>query len=165
MVYAKRSFIKHPEKEVLVIRTERIWEDAANLNLALAESLVPGGSAYNVTILHNRNETGTNTTFENVEGHRRSWNSEKYAVKSGLSKEGREFLCCFLSDENQIFEDIVLRAGNIDEREKEEYLGQLYNDCRITLSDREKYRRGLYLEACSDQVYCNLYQRSSLLYG
>merc|ERR1712176_281068 len=43
--YAKHSFMRHPEKEVLVIRTERMWEDAANLNMALADSLIAGGSA------------------------------------------------------------------------------------------------------------------------
>jgi cytidylate kinase len=60
-------------------------------------------------------------------------------VKSGLSKEGTGILWCHFSKDNQAFEDIVRRAVNMEDEEKERYLDQLYHDCGINKSDIEIY--------------------------
>jgi hypothetical protein len=137
--YARESTIKYPDKEVLIVRTEHLWDDIDSLNLALAETLVKYGAVYNATILHDRNKTASKLTFSNLTEHIASHGSEGYKVKSGLSKEGKEILCCHLSEDNQVFEDIVRFAVNIGDDEKESYLNLLYDDCGISKSERKIY--------------------------
>jgi hypothetical protein len=137
--YARETIRKYPDKEVLIVRTEHLWDDIDSLNMALAETLVKYGAVYNATLLHDRNKTASKSTFSHLKNHTHSFGSEGYKVKSGLSKEGKEILCCHLSEDNQVFEDIVRGAVNIGEEEKESYLNLLYDDCGISKSEREKY--------------------------
>ena len=139
--YASLTFLKYPEKEVLVIRTENLWGDIEDLNLQLADALVKHQVVYNATVLHRREETASALTFRNITGLSITHGSERYVVTSDLSQEGKESLCCILSDENQIFENIVRRATNFDKLEKEKYLDGLYSDCGVTKLDREKYHQ------------------------
>lgn len=139
--YADVTVSSFPDKEVLVVRTEHLWDDIERLNMALADSLVEYGIVYNQTILHNWEETGSKSTFKNISGHAFSHGSENYTVKSGLSKLGKETLCCHMSEDNKIFEDIVRGAVNFDEKEKEKYLNLFYDDCGICKADRDEYSR------------------------
>jgi hypothetical protein len=137
---------------VIAIRTESLWDDVDRLNMALVETLVMYGAVYNATLLHNRQETASRLTFNDLKNHTRSHGSEGYKVKSGLSKEGKEILCCHLSEDNQVFEDIVRRAVNMEDEEKERYLDQLYNDCGISKSEREKYNHQVVGTERGDEV-------------
>ena len=79
-------------------------------------------------------------TFEKAMGHKYSHGSETYTVTSGLSKEGKEIICCHLSEDNQIFEDQVRKSVNLNKSEKEGYLNVLYADCGIKRNDDELSR-------------------------
>jgi hypothetical protein len=139
--YASESIRANPEKEVLVIRTENLWRDVTELNMDLANTLVEYGAIYNDTVLHNRKQTASEFTFSNLTNHTVSHGSEAYAVSAGLTKKGREVLCCHLSVENQVFEDVVRAAVNINDAEKEEYLGKFYSECGVSNSEQKQYRK------------------------
>lgn len=96
---------------------------------------------YNSTVLHNWKETASGFAFSNLTNHTETHGSETYKVKSGLSDEGRATLCCHMSTENEVFEDIVRGAINLGNAEKEEYLSALYSDCNVSQSDLKKYRK------------------------
>ena len=140
--YANPTFIRHPEKEIFVVRTENLWNDIDELNTALAGTLVKYGEVYNATILENKDLTATSLAFKNVTGYAMTHGSGEYKVKSGLSKKGKEIICCHLSEENQIFEDLVRRAANLDSLEKNRYLDGLYSDCGITEANQREFEQG-----------------------
>ncbi len=140
--YEDVSTKMNPKKEVLVIRTEHLWDDLEVLNLALTNALVKHGAVYNAT----QNETASSSlppsssisSLAEIRGHAFTHGSEKKNVTSGLSREGRQIVCCYLSEDNQIFEGIVRDALNLDEMEKRTYLDGLYGDCGITEDEREQ---------------------------
>mmetsp|Transcript_25422 Transcript_25422/g.37845 ORF Transcript_25422/g.37845 Transcript_25422/m.37845 type:complete len:411 (-) Transcript_25422:87-1319(-) len=108
--YHYETIHAYPEKEVMVVRTEHLWDDIARLNVAL------GGNKSDIS--------------EEMKRHTATYESEKRPVHSGLSMEGKAILCCYLSGENEIYEDILRRAINLNEDEKRAYLlGGLYADC------------------------------------
>jgi hypothetical protein len=117
--YASETIRKYPDREVLVVRTENLWDEIDRLNQALSESLVKYGVVYNATVLHDHTLTASQLTFINMKNHTHSHGSEVFKVKSGLSKEGTEILCCHLSKDIQAFED----------------------ECGISKSDKEKYNK------------------------
>ncbi len=139
--YTDFTSTKYPEKEVLVIRTEHLWDDAEELNLALTDSLVKDGAVYKMT--HTDPESSSTSTstsaFGKKKGHVFDHNSGKRPVRSGLSQEGKKIVCCHLSTENHLFEGLVRRAANLDEMEKEIYLDDLYNDCGISKLERKEW--------------------------
>lgn len=107
--YYQLSTQQFPDREILVIRTEELWKDVKGLNLAL---------------------NGTDKEMVN-EGHVHSHNSEKFKVRGNLTNEGKAAICCFLSDENKIYQDLLMRAANLHDLEKRQYLHRLYSDCGI----------------------------------
>jgi len=122
--YASHTFKKYDDKEILVIRTEHLWRDTNELNRLLL-----------------LDTDGSDATTEEEflpEGLVRSYGSEQYPVKSGLSKLGKVVFCCFLIDEIQIFRDLTWQAANLDDLEKQKYLDGLYDDCGVPTEARIK---------------------------
>ena len=115
--YAEITSTKHPEKEIFVIRTEKLWDDVRELNVALG---------------------GNENDFYNVTGHKYDHGSQTtFQVKTGLSSsENKAVVCCFLYKENEIYEDLLKRSVNILHSEKARFLDLLYSDCGL---DRELY--------------------------
>ena len=96
-------------QEVLVLRTERLWEDAAALDRLL------GG-------------TGAFDTAQKV-----THGSEHYRDHtSALSPRGYERLCCLLGEEMDAFEVIVRRAANLNASEKEATVRDVEDRCGIS---------------------------------
>ena len=109
--FANLTIQKYPSKEIFVVRTEALWEDMADLEVALG---------------------GSHEQFENVKNIKEDYGSSKYSSKSRLTARGKQVLCCFLFRENEIFVELVQRAANLAESEKAQYIDRLYDDCGIT---------------------------------
>jgi hypothetical protein len=67
--YASETIRKYPDREVLVVRTENLWDEIDHLNLALAETLVKYGDVYNATVLNDHTLTASRLTFSNLKKH------------------------------------------------------------------------------------------------
>jgi hypothetical protein len=92
--YASQSALLYPEKPVFVIRTEKLWEDAKDLDISL----------------------GGNGTFGQIEGSKKTHGSQKFTTprESRLLVEDIKTLCCALIDEMDIYRVLlVLRAVNL----------------------------------------------------
>ena len=155
--YAAATIRPFPHKEIFVVRTEELWTDVANVDHFLSVSSWSGnhshsygdsssGSGSNnnaqvvVAAAASRNTTSNTTTTTSTSAsiqknamvnYRYSHGSESYKVRPNLTAQGKATLCCFLSDENQIYEDLMRRAINLSWEEKNKYVNMLYNDCRI----------------------------------
>lgn len=98
--YVNITIDQFPEKDVLVVRTESLWDDLKNLDIQL------GGYGY----------------FGQREGYKDSHGSEKYKQKTdtdSLSTGEYSLLCCALQDELDIYRDLLQRAANLNDEEKE----------------------------------------------
>jgi hypothetical protein len=104
--YYEYTLSHYPKKEVFVIRTEHLWDDMSRLDRLL------GGSGQ----------------FDQS-GHKFDHGSEKFAIKSKLSPDEKKIFCQILSPEIAIYKDLILRASNLEEWEKDESLNQLKEDC------------------------------------
>ena len=156
--YAAATIQPFPHKEILVVRTEELWNDVANLDHLLSVSSWSGNQSHSygdssnsssgrknsvqaviataASRNTNSNTTTTTSTSASIQknamaNYRHSHGSESYKVKSDLTAQGKAVLCCFLSNENQIYEDLMRRAINLSWEEKNKYVNMLYNDCRI----------------------------------
>ncbi len=109
--YGRHTFLKYPEIPVLVARTETLWEDMMQIDQFL------GGN-------------GILPSSGSVHTH----GSEKYSISSGLSKQGKKILCCFLATELAIYETLLRRAINLSPIEKEATANRVYDDCGVTNS-------------------------------
>lgn len=108
--YTRVSTHVWPLFEIFVIRTEKLWHDTENLNHALG---------------------GKEREFHHWHNYSFTHGSEGYVSKSSLTKDGKVAICCSLSEENRIYEDLMRRSVNLREDEKIGSLVKLYNDCGI----------------------------------
>ena len=122
--YADATVGQFPEMEVFGLRTEKLWIDATNLNRML---LSVGANHSSSSSRSSSSSSPTTTIHTHIQTH----GSEHYKVKSKLTTEGKRTFCCFLSDENQIYEDLMRRTGNLSDKVKLESLNALYDDCGI----------------------------------
>lgn len=107
--YYKLTAEKHPNKEILVARTEHLWEDLKGLDQAL------GGTG----------------NFQH-EGIRHTHGSESYTIRgSDLDEQSTHALCCALHKENQYYQDLLTRAANLDQESKDQTMQVLYQQCGI----------------------------------
>jgi hypothetical protein len=108
--YKQLTIDKRPEVPILVVRTEYLWKDATNIEVAL------GGNASNFLNSH----------------HTMSYGSERYAVKAKLETDlQRKAVCCAIYDDLQAYQDIMLSALNLDKHEKREMMELVYRDCSV----------------------------------
>ena len=95
--YVGRTLAKYPDKDVLVVRTESMWDDLKDLDLKL------GG--YGI--------------FGQREGYKDSHGSETYKQeKDSLSGEEYSLLCCALQEDMDVYRQLIMRAVNLDEEDK-----------------------------------------------
>jgi len=105
--YVNRTLEKFPNKDVLVVRTESMWDDLKDLDLKL------GG--YGI--------------FGEREGYKDSHGSENYKAKDTLSAEEYGVLCCAFQDEMEIYRQLLERAVNLDEVAKESTITSTAQRC------------------------------------
>lgn len=113
--YHQRTLKMYPGRPVFVLRTDHLWEDLANVDTLL------GGSGDFVQ-----------------KGEAQTWGSERFHVHQGLSSNGTQILCCFLANELEIYEKILLSAVNLSPLEKETTLTKLYDHCGLEERERVK---------------------------
>jgi hypothetical protein len=96
--YTNKTTAQYPLKEILVVRTEYMWQDLENLDRLL------GGAG----------------TFGNFTGSSVTHGSEKQIDRRSISESGAKLFCCGLQDELRVFRDLMNRATNLDEESKKE---------------------------------------------
>ncbi|KAL7479235.1 hypothetical protein ACHAW6_004976 [Cyclotella cf. meneghiniana] len=115
--YKKLTLEKRPDAAVLVIRTEYLWEDATEIEVALG---------------------GHEGRFSDSAKKSVSHGSEKYQVTAKLeSGRQKRAVCCAIYDDLQAYQDIILQAMNLREEEKEEMMQLVWNDCGVKAADYE----------------------------
>jgi hypothetical protein len=121
-----------------VVRTEYLWQDAANIEIALG---------------------GNSSNFINSD-HAMSHGSEKYAVTAKLETDlQRRALCCAMYVDLQAYQDIIMSALNLDLIEKEEMMSLVYKDCGVhvdnlasnALTDAS-FWKGWFTSSCSHVI-------------
>jgi hypothetical protein len=99
---------EHPERTMAVIRTEFLWEDMAQLDIAVG---------------------GTGKDFLR-EGYAVEHVSHKKR-KSDLSPTNTKYLCCILHFDMDAYQTMILKAANLDATQKRETLESLLSHCDI----------------------------------
>jgi len=110
--YYRRTFLKYPEKDVVVVRTEHLFDDLQNIEYLLGGTALVQGS---------------------VTGHEsRDWGSTKY-VSSGKITDPKDLqvLCCAIESEARIYIELLERASNLSEDEKKESLEAFEDRCNV----------------------------------
>ena len=115
--YKEVTMDKRPDVPVLVIRTEKLWQDATQLELAL------GGdpnrfSAANQTMSHG---------------------SEGYEVTAKLSTAvEKQAICCAIYNDVQAYQSIIMAALNLNDDEKLDMMRLVWKDCGVDVNDGEE---------------------------
>jgi hypothetical protein len=94
--YTQKTIGLFPTKEVLVVRTESLWQDLGDLDRLL----------------------GGDGAFGDLHGSSVTHGSENHKNRRSISESGAKLLCCALQDELNIFRDLMHRATNLDEKTK-----------------------------------------------
>jgi hypothetical protein len=117
--YKKLTIDERPDVPILVVRTENLWQDATAIEVAL------GGNASN---------------FINAQ-HTMSHGSERYAVTAKLETTmQKQAICCAIHEDLQAYQDIVLGALNLNDREKEEMMNLVREDCHV---NADEFQQGI----------------------
>ncbi|KAG7372019.1 sulfotransferase family protein [Nitzschia inconspicua] len=106
--YKNMTFGQYPNKEIMVVRTENLWDDIGGVDRLLG---------------------GNGTLSQTMAGHHFDHGSSDYVVKSKLTTEGRRIFCDALQQEIDVYSELVERAVNLEEWEKRETLEKLQIDC------------------------------------
>jgi hypothetical protein len=107
MYYAESTIDAFPDKEVMVVRTEHLWEDLQGI-----ESILGGGNI-------------------NKRDYKDQTHGSEQAIKGSLSKDGARALCCSLPDEIRIFIKVLHLASNLDDSKKKQAMDHLYDRCTV----------------------------------
>ena len=113
--YAREALGKRSGRPVGVIRTEHLGDDVRRLDAALGGD----GMVGNATARHTHGSDAWTGAF---------------AYDNALSPAGRTTLCCLLRDELAAYQDLVLRAFNLDEEQKRDTVTRVLEHCRIKTS-------------------------------
>ena len=105
--YKNLTLDQFPNREVMVVRTESLWQDISRLDVFL------GGTGQFLTSGH-RFDHGRAT---------------QYRVKSRLTPQGKQYFCKALQDEIAIYRMLIERAVNLNATEKRQSIGAVQADC------------------------------------
>eukprot|EP00533_Pseudo-nitzschia_delicatissima_P010217 CAMPEP_0116079070 /NCGR_PEP_ID=MMETSP0327-20121206/947_1 /TAXON_ID=44447 /ORGANISM="Pseudo-nitzschia delicatissima, Strain B596" /LENGTH=605 /DNA_ID=CAMNT_0003569673 /DNA_START=72 /DNA_END=1886 /DNA_ORIENTATION=- len=112
--YYRRAFLKYPQKDIVAIRTEHMWEDLQNLEYKLGGSaLVQGNATGHKTVTHGSSKFGA---------------SEKLKDAKGI-----QVICCAISSESLIYIELLVRAVNLSREQKKESLTAFGERCNLEL--------------------------------
>lgn len=107
--YYQLSMAYYPERPVLVIRTEHLWNDLLKIDQML------GGSGH----------------LDHV-GSVYTHGSQSHVVSQGLSTRGKQIVCCYLAREMHVYETLLRRAVNLIASEIHETIAEVYDQCGMT---------------------------------
>ena len=112
--YYRRTFLKYPDKDIVTIRTDHMWEDLQNLEYKLGgTALVKGEATGHASVTH-----GSSTYVT----------SEKITDPKGL-----QTICCVISSEAKIYVELLERAINLSDEQKKESITAFQKRCNLDL--------------------------------
>eukprot|EP00581_Thalassiosira_minuscula_P003550 CAMPEP_0183747336 /NCGR_PEP_ID=MMETSP0737-20130205/67214_1 /TAXON_ID=385413 /ORGANISM="Thalassiosira miniscula, Strain CCMP1093" /LENGTH=449 /DNA_ID=CAMNT_0025983045 /DNA_START=498 /DNA_END=1846 /DNA_ORIENTATION=- len=111
--YRKYTLGSHPlDHAIAVIRTEHLWEDTIALDKEL------GGSG----------------DFGKQEGRQETHGSETFASNSTeLTSANAAYLCCVIYREIEVYQELILKAVNLNVDEKHDDIMKLMAHCQINV--------------------------------
>lgn len=115
-LYYNYSLSRFPSKEVFVVRTEHLWDDAERIDKLL------GGNG-DILLAGRREDHGSS-----------QW--KVHLTTSDFTNEELGSFCCALSHEYELYQHIVYSAVNLKESEKQDALKSGYNYCNIPTDER-----------------------------
>ena len=111
--YRRFSLGGHPSHTVMVIRTEHLWDDMIRLDKRLGGD---GNFAW--------------------QGAKETHGSESYAPSStSIAPENAAYLCCLMYGEIEVYQELILKAVNLNDEEKREDLVKVMRHCQMDVSD------------------------------
>ena len=109
-LYYNETVAQYPQKDIIVIRAEHLWPDLQQLEDWLGGHAVVGPDTH-------RSETH---------------GSEDYLIKTKLTDPHlRQTLCCEIAADIRIYQQLIQRAVNLQEWQKQESLSELARNCRL----------------------------------
>lgn len=127
--------------EIWVLRTEYLWDDMLHVEQLLSNS-------------SNSSSTTTDDVHHLSERRNVTHGSEGHIQRDELSSRGRERLCCALRDEIAIYIDLLRRASNLKEDERDRSLDYLAQQCgEISSSEAGASRRNKDITTAAN-YYC-----------
>ena len=116
--YYRRAFLKYPEKDIVAIRTDHMWEDLQRLEYLLGgTALVQGEATGHVTVSHG---------------------SHKYVASEKITDPNQlQGMCCVILSEAKIYMELIERAINLSEEQKKESITAFQKRCNIELCSED----------------------------
>lgn len=105
--YTQMTTKVYPEKEIIVVRTEHLWQDLRRLDVMLGGD----GKSYEENLMNDHGRSST------------------YKYRSTISSETKQLLCCGLLVEIQIYESLIVKATNLKYNDKVDTMNDLLLDC------------------------------------
>jgi hypothetical protein len=137
--FYKRQADQIQQNPIYVLRTEHLWEDVIQTNRMLLGTAVSAASATEQEV----DNTLSDLMKLKNSNHMHTHGSEGYIVKSRLNQKQRETFCCYLSEENQIYENLLWAAVNLSSEQKFQTMMKLYQDCGILPPFNNETRDGI----------------------
>jgi hypothetical protein len=115
--YKRKTIDESPNHAVAVIRTERLWDDVIHLDRLL------GGTG----------------DFGRRNGLKHSHGSENYTAPHSvdLSVPNTIFLCCLIYKDMEAYQQLILKAANLDGAQKSETLNHLLHRCQVKAPEHD----------------------------
>jgi hypothetical protein len=123
--YYQHTIEENPTKEVLVIRTEYLWEDIKELDVAM------GGPG----VFENEGDIAN----QNRKSHPDVYNTPT-SEDDGRKRHQLHNLCCILVEEMKIYQEILNRASNFDYHRKLETMQGVWASCGIDSLQIQKFQ-------------------------
>jgi hypothetical protein len=117
--YMKKTVEMRPDHAVAVIRINYLWEDIKHLDKYV------GGNGH--FVMHKKGEK-----LNHSQGDMRNL--------SYVSVSNSIFLCCLIYEELHYYQQLILKAVNLDGLQKRDTLHDLLNRCQITASHEYSMR-------------------------
>ena len=132
MGYAHYSRVRRllPNRTNFVLRTEYLLEDVIQTNKLLIRAKAQEQENSSLSHIDDANMSWI-SDVKNLSKQKFTHGSESWEIKSKLTPRGKEIVCCYLSDENRIYEEVLLSAVNLSYQQKVKSLESLYRDCGI----------------------------------
>jgi hypothetical protein len=108
--YANRTTVLHPEKDVVVVRQEMLWDDLRRIERLL------GGDQFR--------------PFEK-EGPVVNHGSDKFHYRAILDPSLIPSLCCLIPNEIMTYKNLLDRAINLETRHKKYSINSLFSKCKV----------------------------------
>ena len=116
--YWEQTVANYPDKEIMVIRTEHLWQDLHRI-----ESLLVQGSPEHVVLPMHRS-----MTFKNV-----THGSDQQVHRGTMSDLARQSLCSAMREELVIYEKLILAATNLNHMDKLHSLRIVNQHCGLEI--------------------------------